>query len=62
MAGTEGTEWVDLDIVHCARGLFAAGFIATGGAELVFGLGVLASLVHGLFTGIFGYVFCARWS
>lgn len=60
IAGTGGIGWVDLDIVHRAGGLFAARFIATGRAELVFGFGVLAGLVHGFFTSIFGYVLCPR--
>ena len=55
--GRRGDD-VKLNVVHGACGLFAAGFVATGGAELVLGLGVFAGLVHGFLAGIFGDVFC----
>lgn len=56
--GSQSNRVGRLDIVHCASGLFTARFIAASRAELVFGFGVFARLIHSFFTGVLGDVFC----
>lgn len=46
-----------LDVVHGARGFFAARFVAAGRAQFVFRLGVLFSIINSVFAGVLGHIF-----